>query len=130
MPSLLVIAYGALLIPLAVIITYYDVRYRRIPNAFVIATLTSGLVVNSIFGGLQGALLSLGRGVQLPGDPGDPLDVVEARGAVEILIERAEERFQHQAQIAINFRARSMDCPILKPNLFDSVHPGRWRDSV
>ena len=60
MPSLLVIAYGALLIPLAVIITYYDVRYRRIPNAFVIATLTSGLVVNSIFGGLQGALLSLG----------------------------------------------------------------------
>lgn len=55
----LIIAYGALLIPLAVIITYYDVRYRRIPNAFVIATLASGILVNSIFGGMQGALASL-----------------------------------------------------------------------
>lgn len=56
----LIIAYGALLIPLAVIITYYDVRYRRIPNAFVLATLASGIIINSIFGGLQGALASLG----------------------------------------------------------------------
>ena len=56
----LLIAYGALLIPLAVIITYYDVRYRRIPNAFVLATLLSGIIVNSIFGGLEGTLASLG----------------------------------------------------------------------
>jgi prepilin peptidase CpaA len=56
----LVIVSCALLIPLAVIITYYDVRYRRIPNAFVLATLLSGLVINLIFGGLQGALASLG----------------------------------------------------------------------
>ena len=56
----LIIAYGALLIPLAVIITYYDVRYRRIPNAFVLATLVSGVTVNSIFGGLHGAAASLG----------------------------------------------------------------------
>lgn len=56
----LLIAYGALLIPLAVIITYYDVRYRRIPNAFVLATLVSGVTINSIFGGLHGALSSLG----------------------------------------------------------------------
>src|SRR4051794_29153465 len=56
----LLIAYGALLIPLAVIITYYDVRYRRIPNAFVLATLLSGLIVNIISGGLQGAITSLG----------------------------------------------------------------------
>lgn len=56
----LLIAYGALLIPLAVIITYYDVRYRRIPNAFVLATLISGVTVNSIFGGWQGVLASLG----------------------------------------------------------------------
>jgi prepilin peptidase CpaA len=55
-----VIASCALLIPLAVIIAYYDVRYRRIPNAFVLATLASGLIVNIIFGGLQGALTSLG----------------------------------------------------------------------
>jgi prepilin peptidase CpaA len=49
-----------LLIPLAVIISYYDVRYRRIPNAFVLSTLLSGLVINLIYGGLQGALASLG----------------------------------------------------------------------
>lgn len=44
----------ALLIPLAVIIGYYDVRYRRIPNPFVLATLASGLAINFIFGGLAG----------------------------------------------------------------------------
>lgn len=60
MSSPLVIVSCALLIPLAIIITYYDVRYRRIPNAFVLATLLSGLVVNFIFGGLQGAFASLG----------------------------------------------------------------------
>jgi prepilin peptidase CpaA len=60
MSSPLVIVSCALLIPLAVIITYYDVRYRRIPNAFVLSTLLSGLVINLIYGGLQGALASLG----------------------------------------------------------------------
>lgn len=43
-----------LLVPLAVIIGYYDVRYRRIPNAFVLATLAGGLAINGIFGGLAG----------------------------------------------------------------------------
>ncbi|HKR00421.1 MAG TPA: A24 family peptidase, partial [Pyrinomonadaceae bacterium] len=42
------------------IITYYDVRYRRIPNAFVLATLLSGLIVNTIYGGWNGMLGSLG----------------------------------------------------------------------
>ena len=46
----------ALLVPLAIIIAYYDVRYRRIPNAFVLATLISGLAINAMFGGLQGVL--------------------------------------------------------------------------
>ena len=50
----------ALLIPLAIIITYYDVRYRRIPNSFVLATLAGGLAVNTIFGGLTGLYTSLG----------------------------------------------------------------------
>jgi prepilin peptidase CpaA len=49
-----------LLVPLAIIITYYDVRYRRIPNAFVLATLASGIAINSIFGGLAGLYGSLG----------------------------------------------------------------------
>jgi len=48
----------ALLLPLAVIITYYDVRYRRIPNAFVLATLAAGVAMNGIFGGLPGIATS------------------------------------------------------------------------
>ena len=57
-PSL--IATGILLVPMAVLIIYYDVRYRRIPNYLVLATLISGLIINIIFGGLSGALSSLG----------------------------------------------------------------------
>ena len=49
-----------LLLPLAVIITYYDVRYRRIPNPFVLATLIGGVAINGIFGGLPGVFASLG----------------------------------------------------------------------
>lgn len=48
----------AFLIPLAIIIAYYDVRYRRIPNPFVLATLISGVVMNAVFGGLAGVLSS------------------------------------------------------------------------
>ena len=50
----------AFLVPVAVIIAYYDVRYRRIPNAFVLATLAGGLVINTMFGGLNGLYSSLG----------------------------------------------------------------------
>ncbi|MDQ2936338.1 MAG: prepilin peptidase [Acidobacteriota bacterium] len=56
MPETLV--HIILLIPLAVIIAYYDVRYRRIPNVFVLATLAAGIAVNAIFGGLQGVTAS------------------------------------------------------------------------
>ncbi len=59
MSGSLVIVICSLLVPLAIIITYYDVRYRRIPNAFVLATLASGLIVNTIYGGFRGALASL-----------------------------------------------------------------------
>jgi prepilin peptidase CpaA len=48
-----------LLIPLAAVIAYYDVRYRRIPNAFVLATFSAGLAMNTILGGLQGIYTSL-----------------------------------------------------------------------
>jgi prepilin peptidase CpaA len=60
MSGSLFIVIAALLVPLAIIITYYDVRYRRIPNAFVLATLLSGLIVNTIYGGMNGTLASLG----------------------------------------------------------------------
>jgi prepilin peptidase CpaA len=48
-----------LLLPLAVVIAYYDVRYRRIPNAFVLATLAAGIAVNAIFAGLPGVAASI-----------------------------------------------------------------------
>src|SRR5437899_127146 len=54
------IAYEVLLVPLAVVISYYDVRYRRIPNAFVLAALICGLVMNIASGGVNGALSSAG----------------------------------------------------------------------
>jgi prepilin peptidase CpaA len=49
----------ALLIPLAIIIAYYDVRYRRIPNPFVLATFLSGVAMNAILGGFHGIVASL-----------------------------------------------------------------------
>jgi prepilin peptidase CpaA len=54
------IAFEILLVPLAIVITYYDVRYRRIPNPFVLATLISGLAMNIIFSGVNGAISSAG----------------------------------------------------------------------
>jgi prepilin peptidase CpaA len=57
-PSLMV--SELLLVPLAIVIIYYDVRYRRIPNAYVLVALVSGLCTHIIFGGLQGGLSSLG----------------------------------------------------------------------
>ena len=50
----------ALLLPLAIVIAYYDVRYRRIPNAFVLATLIGGIAINAIFGGFSGVASSVG----------------------------------------------------------------------
>ena len=48
------------LIPLAVLIIYYDVRYRRIPNLFVLATLIAGIILNLAISGISGGLSSLG----------------------------------------------------------------------
>jgi prepilin peptidase CpaA len=50
----------SVLVPLAIIIAYYDVRYRRIPNAFVLATLAAGIAMNAIFAGLPGVAASVG----------------------------------------------------------------------
>ena len=54
------IAALSLLVPLTAVITYFDVRYRRIPNLFVLATLVSGLVINLVTGGLGGLWTSAG----------------------------------------------------------------------
>lgn len=50
------------LVPITALITYYDVRFRRIPNAFVLATLLSGLILNITGGGWEGAMISLKGG--------------------------------------------------------------------
>jgi prepilin peptidase CpaA len=60
MPIPFAITVASLLVPLAIIITYYDVRYRRIPNAFVLATLLSGLAINAVYGGAWGLAASFG----------------------------------------------------------------------
>ena len=60
MPVSFTIVDITLLVPLAVLITYYDVRYRRIPNAFVLATLVSGLLMNGVMNGLGGLGSSVG----------------------------------------------------------------------
>ena len=49
----------SLLIPLAAVIAYYDVRYRRIPNPFVLAALVGGIAINLILGGIPGLFSSL-----------------------------------------------------------------------
>ena len=54
------IAMALLFFPLAVVIAYMDIRYRRIPNKLVLAILIVGLTINTVFGGSHGLLLSLG----------------------------------------------------------------------
>src|SRR5262245_15609976 len=48
-----------LLVPLAIVITYYDVRYRRIPNVLVLCALISGLTANAVINGWGGLRASL-----------------------------------------------------------------------
>jgi prepilin peptidase CpaA len=60
MSGSLTVISAAFLVPLAFIISYYDICYRRIPNPFVLATLLVGFFVNVAFAGLNGALASLG----------------------------------------------------------------------
>ena len=54
------IALAIMFIPLAIMITYMDVRYRRIPNRLVLITLLGGLALNTFFGGMHALVASLG----------------------------------------------------------------------
>ena len=55
----LAIANEVVLIPLTGLIAYYDIRYRRIPNAIVVFVLLAGLALNGVLGGMPGFLSSL-----------------------------------------------------------------------
>lgn len=59
MSGQIVIINLALLIALAIIISYYDVRYRRIPNVWVLVTLLCGLGINLFSGGASGLAQSV-----------------------------------------------------------------------
>ena len=57
------IAIAIMFIPMAILITYWDVRYRRIPNQLVLLTFIGGLTLNTIFGGTHGLFASLSGSV-------------------------------------------------------------------
>jgi len=59
MPISPVVMKLLLLVPLAVAVIYFDVRFRRIPNMLVLAALVAGLAINISFRGAPGALSSL-----------------------------------------------------------------------
>jgi len=59
MPVSPVVMKLLLLVPLAVSVIYYDVRFRRIPNVLVLAALVAGLAINISFNGAPGALSSV-----------------------------------------------------------------------
>lgn len=54
------VAMALLFFPLALMIVYMDVRYRRIPNKLVLLILIGGIILNTLFNGFNGLLLSLG----------------------------------------------------------------------
>ena len=54
------VALAVLFIPMAIMIIYMDVRYRRIPNKLVLVTLLGGITLNTVFGGTHGLVVSLG----------------------------------------------------------------------
>ena len=54
------VALVLLFVPMALLIIYMDVRYRRIPNKLVLITLVGGITLNTVFGGTHGLAVSLG----------------------------------------------------------------------
>jgi len=72
-----------LLIPMAMFIIYYDVRYRRIPNVLVLGLLIGGLTINITVGGFNGALTSV-EGFALAFLPMFLIHVFGAMGAGDV----------------------------------------------
>ena len=60
MSTRLLISALVSVVPLLLIIAYNDVRYRRIPNPYVLAILVCGFGLNATFGGVNGVVSSIG----------------------------------------------------------------------
>ena len=60
MSTRLLISALVSVVPLLLIIAYNDVRYRRIPNPYVLAILVCGFGLNWTFGGVNGVVSSIG----------------------------------------------------------------------
>ena len=60
MSTRLLISALVSVVPLLLIIAYNDVRYRRIPNPYVLAILVCGFGLNATFGGMHGVVSSIG----------------------------------------------------------------------
>jgi prepilin peptidase CpaA len=54
------VSIALVLVPMAIMITYWDIRYRRIPNKLVLITLIGGIAVNTVSRGSSGLFTSLG----------------------------------------------------------------------
>ncbi len=64
MPTRLLMSVIVPIVPLFLIIAYNDIRYRRIPNPYVLAVLICGVGMNTIFNGYHGMISSVeGAGV-------------------------------------------------------------------
>jgi prepilin peptidase CpaA len=75
--------YETTITRLALIVIYYDMRYRRIPNPLVLGMLIGGLLINTSFGGLQGAFSSL-QGLGLAFLPMFLMHIFGAMGAGDV----------------------------------------------
>jgi len=83
MPISLFLMKLLLLLPLAVIVIYYDVRFRRIPNIVVASALVAGLAINTSFAGLPGTVSSL-KGLGLAFLPMFLMHIFGALGAGDV----------------------------------------------
>ena len=83
MPISLFLMKLLLLLPLAVVVIYYDVRFRRIPNIVVASALVAGLAINTSFAGLPGTVSSL-KGLGLAFLPMFLMHIFGALGAGDV----------------------------------------------
>ena len=91
-----------LLAPMATFIMYYDVRYRRIPNILVLATLISGLTINTSLAGFNGTVSSL-EGLALAFIPMFLIHLFGAMGAGDVKLFGAVGAVLGAAMVPLTF---------------------------